>query len=222
MKNNKTQTIFLVLLNVTLIFGFSFIFFNGGLENVFTGDRNMYQPAEGHITSSGRVISSLNALPPHQSVITNSKHDRTDDENQVDNTIPVSSNSESMSRVNTNRKSRNLSSSSSSNEILAIEDRQTLSGVSANFEKYSGVRKGGVAVTEGNYTSLNGGSKPFTDGISSFPRSSVPRGQGSTILIDPMTDPEEKKRIPVGNGMGVLLVLAAAFAARKLYSSRMV
>ena len=218
MRNNKAQTFFLVLLNITLIAGFSYIFFNGGLETVFKSDSNKYRP-DGYITSSDRVISSVKEFP-RQSAIGHSKRKGSGDQGQIDNSITASTNLESLHKGKNQSRNgkRNLSSSSEAVDLINTDDKQTLSGISSGTAIYAGGRKGGAAVvSEGTYS----GSMPFSDGISNLPRSSAPKvGAGNTILIDPQTDPEERKRIPVGEGLEIMLLFAVAFVGRVFYRSR--
>lgn len=219
MRNNKNQTFFLVLLNVTLIAGFLYIFFNGGLEKVFNGDTNKYRPTDSYITSSDRVISSVKDFP-HQSMTIHSKSKSTGDQSQDDNSIPASTNLESLHKGQNQLRNgkRNFSSSSEAVDLINSDEKQTLSGISSGTAIYAAERKAGAAVvSEGTYS----GSMPFSDGISNLPRSSAPKvGAGNTILIDPQTDPEERKRIPVGEGLGIMLLFAAAFVGRVFYRSK--
>ena len=214
MKNNRNNTIFLVLLNLSLIAGFSYIFFNGGLENVLTSKKNRFIPVTGYVISIDKSAPSSNKYPRQSSG--GSKIRSSSDDNQEDNTIPTTSRESFYGKKSQSRKgTRGVSSYSGAKELMTTGDDQSSSSSSAGGSAiYAGSRKGGGGVSEGaNYS----GSMPFTDGISTLNRSSAPRGPGGTggtILIDPQTDPQERKRIPVGEGFGIMLLFAAAFASR--------
>ncbi len=219
MKNNRINTVFLVLLNLSLIAGFSFIFFNGGLEKVFNSNSNKYRPVAGYIISIDKSAPSSGQFPRQTSG--GSKIKSSAQNSEDDNSIPAASNLESFNgrRIQSNKGTRRLSSYSGAKELMTTDDDQSSSSSSAGGSAiYAGSRKGGAGVSGGtSYT----GSVPFTDGISNLPRSSAPKvGGANTILIDPQTDPLERKRIPVGEGLVIMLLFAAAFGIRKAFQSR--
>lgn len=216
MKNNRTNTVFLVLFNLGLITWFSYMLFSGVLQKAFTNEdsnRNKLLPSDNYIISISKTIPSINTLPRQSA--DRSKRKSSSDNSQVDNTIPTM-NLESFYSGRAKSRgvaaARGLSSSTAVINVIGTENIQSNSGLAGGSTIYGGSRKGGTGVSEGTYA----GNMPFTDGVSSFPRSSVPRvgGAGTTILIDPMTDPLEENRIPVGEGFGIMLLFAASFAGR--------
>ncbi len=194
--------------------------FNGVLQKTFTKDnnRNMLLPSENYILSVSKAIPSINDLP-RQSTKGRSKRKSSNDNTQFGNTLPTI-NSESFyggsARSRGSVDARN--SSSSANKLIDTEDKQSHSGLGGGAPMYAGSRNGRTNVSE---VTTYSGTMPFTDGINSLPKSSAPQvGPGNTILIDPMTDPEEKNRIPVGEGLGIMLFFVAAFSVRKVFRSR--
>ncbi len=217
MKNNKINTVILVLLNLSFIAGFSYVLFNGGLEKILNTDKNKFQPVAAYIISIDKSIPSSNQFPRQS--MKRTKIRSFVDNNQGDNTIPAASNLESFygSKSKSRKGTRGLSSSSAANELIDMDDRLSISNLSGEPTIYAGSRHGGIGDSEG---ATNSGIMPFTDGISTLPRASAPRGPGNSILIDPQTDPVERKRIPVGEGLGIMLLFAAAFSIIKNFRSR--
>ena len=215
MRNNKFNTILLVLLNLSLITGFSYILFTGGLEKAFNSN-SKFLPVDIDIASISKLAPSENQFG-HQSLIGNSKRRSSDGTAQADNNVNLpTTNLESFYGGRKSRgfdASEGLSSGSGSNSLLGTEELLSRTSQGANTALYAGSRKTTSAGSDGNSYE---GNIPFTDGISTFPRSSVPRigGVGTTILIDPMTDPKEENRIPVGEGFALMLLFAAAFAGK--------
>lgn len=188
--------------------------FSGEGERLFNSDKNKFQPVAGYVISIDKSAPSSYQFPRQtsgSSKIRNSAYN-----SEEDNSIPAASSLESFyGRKSQSRKgTRGLSSYSGAKELISTDDEQSSSSSSGGSAIYAGSRKGGAGVSEGASYS---GSMPFTDGINALPKSSAPRGPGNpggTILIDPQTDPQERKRIPVGEGFGIMLLFAAAFAGR--------
>ena len=215
MKNNKFNTILLVLLNLSLITGFSYILFTGGLEKAFKSN-SKFLPVSVDIATISKLAPTGDQFG-HQSLVANSKRRSSDGTAQADNNVNLPTTK--LESFYVARKSRGydasegLSSGSGSSSLLGTEELLSRTSQGANTALYAGTIKGGSAASDGNTYASN---IPFTDGISTFPRSSVPRigGAGTTILIDPMTDPIEDNRIPVGEGFALMLLFAAAFAGK--------
>ncbi len=116
--------------------------------------------------------------------------------------------------------------SSSSFSSLANQSNHSSNGMSMTRNSsfgFSGFsNKGGRSNllvsngSSGGHTSDNSGlgglSTDFTGGPFAAPGFS-----GGTILIDPMTDPDESSRIPIGNASWLLVLLAGAYAGKKIF-----
>ncbi len=206
------------MFNLSLVTLFSYILFNGELEKRLSNVKNKNNPVIGYVIAIDKSASSSNQFP-RLSKRRKLKTRSSVYNNQENTTIALASNLESFygdkSQLHKGR-SRELSYSNRSIKLIDTEDRESTLSISGGSAIYAGTRKGGTVISErANYTF----SKPFSDGISMFPRSSVPRSQDNTLFIDPQENPLEEDRIPVGEGLGVMLLFAAAFAG-KVYRGR--
>ncbi len=216
MKNNKINTFFLVLFNLSLIAGFSYMLFTGVMEKALTQNDNL-RPTERQIISISKMIPSINELPRQSTV--RSKQKSSNEQHLLGSNLPTMNlDSYYGDRAESPRGSssaRGLLSSSTANKLIDVENGLlSHSSMIASATVYSGGRSG-VSADAGSYS----GNMPFTDGISTLPRS-APRTPSNTILIDPMNDPDEADRIPVGEGLGIMLLFAAAFAG-KVYRGKL-
>ena len=216
MKNNKINTFFLVLFNLSLIAGFSYMLFSGVMEKALTKN-NKLLPTERQLISINKIIPSINELPRQSTV--RPKQKSSNEQSLLGSNLPtmnLDSYYGDRAKSRGTSSARGLSSSSTAIKLIDVENGLlSHSSMIASATVYSGGRRGGVSTDGGSYS----GNMPFTDGISTLPRS-APRTPSNTILIDPMNDPDEADRIPVGEGYGIMLLFAAAFAG-KVYRGKL-
>ncbi len=119
----------------------------------------------------------------------------------------------------------------SSDEMVAVSSSSSFSGLGregGSFNNMSHSSKIGLSFTSkgggGSLLAVNGGSSNGAKENNSFGGGSgggfarpfgAPGFSRGTILIDPMTDPDPSTRIPVGNGVWILVLLAGAYAGKK-------
>ena len=79
----------------------------------------------------------------------------------------------------------------------------------------SGMRTSGKnGSTEGVIAGASGVSG-ITSGATITPPFGAPKTSNGTILVDPSTDPKPEEQIPVGEGVGILLLLIATYGVSK-------
>lgn len=80
----------------------------------------------------------------------------------------------------------------------------------------SGMRTSGKnGSTEGVIAGASGGVSGVRSAITVTPPFGAPKTSNGTILVDPSTDPKPEEQIPVGEGVGILLLLIATYGVSK-------
>lgn len=84
-----------------------------------------------------------------------------------------------------------------------------------NMLAYSGSSRSGGSSSAGGYSSggtMMGGTAPVM--APRIPTTSPPTVGTGTILVDPMNDPLESERVPVGDGLWILIALALGYSIK--------
>ena len=219
MKNKEVYTIILVLFSFILIGGSFYLMLSGKLEIAFTPNNNKFNSI-GEYNRNNKSISAV-SYQQHKGGRSARKNSN-DFMREIISDLP-SLNFETVHRGDnkTYRSgiSNNVSNSYVSYNLQKKPKKSSPSGIAGFYGNYIGLGRRGSNGSEDSYASSNL-SSPFSN---ESPRSLAPGvgggagGGGTTILIDPMTDPIEENRVPVGDGLGIMLMLAAEYAGKKRF-----